>query len=95
MVVRQNSPGVWSVILALQLNVTACHIDAFNQRLEVAKQKLSKLPASSDSWMARQKLNAQRKFLQSEIVHVQRLIDMAEGACGARGNGVASMKSRG
>ena len=55
-------------------------IEAFNQRIEAAKLKLLKLPATAEGWVARKKLDAKRLYLEDELIHLRKLIIMAEEA---------------
>lgn len=53
-------------------------IAKFEQRIQVARDKLAVLPPTAGTWQARKKLKEKRRILQGEIKHVQGLIRIAE-----------------
>ena len=55
-------------------------IREFEQRIQAARDKLSELPETADTWPAKKKLKEKRYILGSEIEHVKRLISIAEEA---------------
>ena len=65
-------------------------IEAYNQRLEGARLKLSALPDGVSDWKQRKKVQASRRALESEIANVRQILLYAadalrelNAACGA------------
>jgi hypothetical protein len=55
-------------------------IRGFEQRIQDARDKLSALPATAETWQARKKLKEKRKILTDEIKHVRNLIGIGTEA---------------
>ena len=66
--------------LVLTRNDILTDIEGFEERIQVAMNKLAVLPASSSSYPERKRLNQKRRALRSEISHVERLVSYAMDA---------------
>jgi len=55
-------------------------IDAYRDRIRKAKAHLEMLPSEADTFAQRKKIKPKRHHLETEIVHVQSLIKIAESA---------------
>ena len=53
-------------------------ISDFTDRIQAAKTKLSELPGWAETYKERLKIKNKRYFLESEIMHVQNLIKIAQ-----------------
>jgi len=64
--------------------ITKCEIKSaiaeYENRIRKAKADLKKLPSGADTFAERKKIKTKRHHLESEIVHVQSLIKIAESA---------------
>ena len=55
-------------------------IEAFQARIVHARESLKALPGTAPDWKNRKKLAEQRRILNDEVKHVQRLIGYAQEA---------------
>jgi len=68
------------MIETLTDDIIKADIAEYKQRITKAREKLSELPTPTISWKERKKLLTKRGILETEIVHVQHLIEIATAA---------------
>lgn len=59
-------------------------IAGYEQRIEMAKQKLSELPLSAVNWKDRKKIQGTKRELEGEITHIRQIIRYANEALSNR-----------
>ena len=52
-------------------------IKEFEKRIQAAREKLSELPKTAETWQARKKSMEKGRILESEIEHIKRLMAIA------------------
>ena len=55
-------------------------IEAYQARIQSARDKLATMPATASTYKEQKRLKAQRRVLQDEIIHVYRILAYAEAA---------------
>ena len=68
------------MLLELPADVIQQDISRYRERIVATDNKLAQLPKTSPDWRERKKIIAKRRFFKEEIIHVGKLITMAEEA---------------